>query len=164
MEGLSRITGAPVKIKICGEDVLLDGMTIQDYGAVEQEMLKRRREPIAIVAPYLEQMPEAMAEKLLNRAYKDSKSANRVSAEELQEWIDSLEGVSFCFWLKLEQRYPNRFAQNVIWDWFAELDDEQLEQLKADRDAASGLGSAGNSIGPAQRRKRRRARRRRRKR
>jgi len=163
MEALARVTAAPVTLSINGRDVILDGLGAKDFGAIEQEILRLRKDPLAVVAPHLAAIPEALAEKLLNRAYKDAKAENRVTPEEAREWIDGLTGLSFCFWYCLEKRYPGEFSKAAIFEWLEGVDEEELERLKALRDQAAAIDTAGNSTGPAQRRRRRAKRRRRRK-
>ncbi len=75
MDGLSRVTGAPVTIRFQGEDLFLDPITLQDYGAIEQHLLRLPRPNVMALAEeavdQLNDRAQGKINKLLAEPFKD---------------------------------------------------------------------------------------------
>ncbi len=89
-----------------------------------------------------------MADKIVASAREEARKLNKLSFTEVGQWMDTLEGVVFTLWLKLEQRYPGRFSLTAVGDTIMQEGTEKVERVRALRDQASGLDDLGNSTGP----------------
>ncbi len=98
---------------------------------------------------YLMREYVAMAEKVMADARTEAQRKNKVPAQEVAAWLDSLEGLTFSLWLKLGQRYPNRFTLKQTQQIMGAMHRKDVERLQSLRDQASGLDERGNSTGPA---------------
>jgi len=89
-----------------------------------------------------------IAEKLLSDARRDACKKNYIPAKEVGAWLDSLEGLVFSVWMKLDQRYPQRFSLTETCRIIQAMTQQDRERLKSLRDQASGFDDLGNSTGP----------------
>jgi hypothetical protein len=147
MDGVARPSGAGVTITFGGETLILEALTLKDFGLIENHLLSQRENPLMVVRDVIGDLPPEMADKLLDKAYRDAKKMNEVSAEEVAEWMDTFKGMAFSMWLCLEKRYKDRFTLETVLDVMDSLDEEDLDNLKNLRDQAAGLDESGNSTG-----------------
>jgi hypothetical protein len=176
MEGLARVTGAPVTVSFLGRDVLLDPLRLRDFGALEQYLLKNRpnlivqasqaarlitrqakEEAAAISAKdpdraakvqALIEEAQSQADSVLNKAIGQSAKIGKISHEEMAQWLDTVEGMAYCFWLKLSQRYGiDAFSLDAVTAEFEKMTDEAFAEMLAARDQAAGTDLLGNSTG-----------------
>ncbi len=199
MDGLGRAIGAGVPIQFNGETLILDGVTVGDFGLIEQHLLAQRPNPLDLARPQamefireaaklsagitlrqarlavLEKLPKplatekkeaesltesiaydeavrseyiAMAEKLMAEARTEAMKKNKMPPREVAEWLDTFDGAAFTIWLKLDQRYPNRFTLKQTHEIMQAMQGADLENIKRLRDQASGFDALGNSTGP----------------
>lgn len=170
MEGVSRASGkAAVEIKIpnCWESVdqpnngkegftsyWLPPMRVEEYAIVENHLLKNRVSPVDAVLPDIERLlalgtktARRMARRLEQQAYADlrkSKATNKLTVEEVQEFLDSVDGMLFTMRICLMRNHPTITEAEVlrIFNWQGE------EESKRVRDLVQGLDALGNSTGP----------------
>jgi len=168
MDGLGRAIGAGVPIQFSGETLILDPVTVSDFGLIEQELLSRRPNPMDLTRKeaqafildaaklgssaedeFLRKQYIAMAEKIMADGMAAARKANGIKPTEVAEWLDTFDGVQFTLWLKLDQRYPDRFfTLDKIKEVMQSMQEDEIERLKKLRDQASGLDELGNSTGP----------------
>ena len=98
-------------------------------------------------AAMMENMPPEIAQRLAERAYRDAVKTDDVPLEEVVEWLETLEGLSFTIWLSLEKRYPGEFTPGGCLEVLNSLTDKQVEELKDQQAAISGTDAAGNPSG-----------------
>lgn len=170
MEGVSRASGvAWVEIKVpkCwlspdepnngaeGFDLYrLPPMRVEEYAIVEQHLLKNRVSPIDAVLPEIEKLLEsgtktarAMARRLEKAAYSDlrkSKATNKLTVEEVQAYLDSVDGMLFTMRICLMRNHPGITEAEClrVFNWQGE------DEAKRIRDIAQGLDALGNLTGP----------------
>lgn len=170
MEGVSRASGvAYVEIKIpkCWESVdkpnngkegfdiyKLPGLRVEEYAIVENHLLKNRVSPVDAVLGEIEKLhklntPAArrMARRLERDAYTDlrkSKASNKLTIEEVQEFLDSVDGMLFTMRICLERFHPGITEAEVlrVFNWQGEVESRRV------RDLVQGLDALGNSTGP----------------
>lgn len=147
MDGVARPSGAGVTITFGGETLILEALTLKDFGLIENHLLSQRQNPLLVVRDVIGDLPPEMADKLLDKAYRDAKKMNEVAAEEVAEWIDTFNGMAFSLWLSLEKRYAGRFTLDNVLEIMEAISEEELEDLKNLRDQAAGLDELGNSTG-----------------
>jgi hypothetical protein len=169
MERDSQTTNTPAPIKFLGQQLLLDPLTLVDGATIERHLLTLRpnllsqanraariivdeakAEAAAIPADDLDREAkaqeliteaQAQAENLLNRAVDHAARIEKITPEELKPWLDSLDGVAFCCWLKLSQRYgAEKFTLEAVTAEFQRLGDESLANYIASRDRVARSG------------------------
>ena len=129
-------------------------MRVEEYAVVERHLLANRISPIDAVLPEIERLeklgtPSArrMAKRLEKNAYNDlrkSKASNKLTIDEVQSWLDCVDGVLFTMKLCLQRNHPDITDAEVrrVFDWLGE------REAKRVRDVASGNDALGNSTGP----------------
>ena len=199
MDGLGRAIGAGVPIQFNGETLILDGVTVGDFGLIEQHLLAQRPNPMDIVRPQamafmreatllipvvaarqkrieaLQALPKpngkesaelselqaaisvdeamrseciAMAEKLMADARTEAMKKNKIPPREVAAWLDTVEGVTFTIWLKLDQKYPGKYTLQQTQAIMQAMHESDRERVKKLRDQASAFDELGNSTGP----------------
>lgn len=150
MDGLGRAVGAGVTLKFGEREIILEPLTLRDFGLIEQHLLSQRRSPLDLVKDVVRDLPPELAKSLLEQAYEDAKKGNTISPQEIAEWIDTFDGMAYSLWLSLEKRYPGEYQLTDVHDVMQQMmesDESVMERLKALRDQASGLDERGNSTG-----------------
>jgi hypothetical protein len=131
---------------------LMGAMKAVDFGLVEQHLLSLREDPITAIAPQVKKLEEmgqhAMARRMERMAFRETlkkKEANRIPANEVQEWIDSIDGLLFTTWIMLRKNHPEMTLEKTqqIYDAVGE------QEMRKRRDKAATLDLLGNSTGPA---------------
>jgi hypothetical protein len=173
MDGLARAVGAGVPITFDGIDMVLEPLTLKDFGVIEQYLLKEKRpniltDAVRAAAAIPDDLPkserERLSRQLLEVAAHEASKFNRISADEVAAWLDTIEGVIFTVWLLLERRKPGEYS---LADVAAKIEalggdktqgelSEQQAALRAARDQASGIDTMGNSTGPVSKKTKRR--------
>lgn len=149
MEGLGRAAGSGVPINFRGETIILPPLDLEDLGTIEQHLLRTRPDPLQRVQAVIKDLPENLARELVEKAYEDGKKLNTISAAEVGDYLDSINGLAFSVWLALQKRYGDKFSHKNVYNVLNQLTAEELEELRRARDQASGLDDRGNSTGPA---------------
>jgi len=88
-----------------------------------------------------------MAKVMMEKAYDDMKKGNTIPATEIEEWVDTFEGMDFSIWLSLQKEHSELSLDDVM-ALMSAMSEDEVEGLKNLRDIASGLDEVGNSIGP----------------
>ncbi len=130
--------------EIGGKTYTLKPLSNADFGLISREIKSERGNPAAVAADLVKIATPEERERILDRAYEDSIRARHVTARELDEWVSSLPGFIFCFWLMLRPAHPEVTREGA---------GKLLEQLGEDEwakiwDKTSGLPE-GNLPSPA---------------
>lgn len=107
MDGLHELTAALASIEIDGQAYRLSPLRARDYGEIERRILSGRPKPLDVVLPRLAGLPEPQQRLLLELAYKDERAGSRVSLDEMHEWLSTVEGRVYRFWLMLRREHPD---------------------------------------------------------
>jgi hypothetical protein len=106
VDGLHELTAAAASIDIDGQTYRLSPLRARDYGEIERRMLIGRPKPLDVVLPRLTGLPEPQQRLLLELAYKDERAGARVPLGEMHEWLSTVEGRVYRFWLMLRREHP----------------------------------------------------------
>jgi len=106
MHGLNQLTAADHTVAIAGRTLRLSPLTLADYGEIENRILARRPDPLALVREKFDGLSEEQQRFLLGRAYDRAAAAQLVTAEELRRWRDTPEGICYRFWLMVRKHQP----------------------------------------------------------
>lgn len=147
MSDLPRAAGSGVPVKFRGETVLIAPLTIRDIGSIKQHLLTKWVNPIDVVLPAVKELPEALAREMLTRAYDDARRMEKVSDEDTDRFMASIEGVAYQLWLSLRHNYGDKYSLEDIWDGLDEMSPEDLAAMQAAASQASGMDELGNSTG-----------------
>lgn len=147
-DGIARPAGSGTTIELGGKTLILEPLTLKDYGLVENEYLKRKPNPIEVVAKAAEHLSQEMYDRLLDRAYKDATKVNKATPEEVADWIDSREGIIFTVWIMLRKSYPEMSMEDVE-ATVGSMAEDELRKLSEARDVSAGIDELGNSTGPS---------------
>lgn len=138
------------------DDYIYPPMRVEEYSVIEQHLLKNRVSPVDAVLPELErlsQVKSAAARGLMRalekQAYRDmrkKKEANKVTLEEVEEYINTPEGALFAMKICLQRKHPDITDAEIrrIYDWYGE------QEMRRLREVAQGIDKMGNSTGPNQ--------------
>lgn len=139
MDGLSRVMGSAVPVRLDGRVALLWPMRLVDYGTCENLLLSRETTPLQLLAEGSHrQMPGPMFDRLYREAYRETARSNQVSRHRLNEWLDGPEGLCYSVWLGLRRDMPSwGFAE--VERAIRLLDDSGRRTLARLRDQASGV-------------------------
>lgn len=150
MDGLHELTAAPVTLEIGGRTFRLSPLRVRDYGEIERRILLDRPKPLDVVLPRLAGLSIEQQRHLLELAYRGERSGERISLEELQQWLATVEGRLYRFWLMLRREQPQLTlddAEELLLQVSAS-DDGQRSQAERAIESSSGL-PVGNSGGQA---------------
>lgn len=149
MSDLPRAAGSGVPVEFRGETVLLAPLTIRDIGTIKQHLLKQWVNPIELILPAVKELPEALAREMLFRAYDDARKLDKVSDEDTDDFMLSIEGVAYQLWLSLRHNYQDKYSLEDVWDGLDQMSPEDLKAMRADIAQASAMDELGNSTGRA---------------
>jgi hypothetical protein len=152
MDGMARALGGSATIKWNGKTYELPPLVMRDWATIENECLRRKRDAkIEAISALHGKIPDAVWEKRCDIVFKECETLSEIPAQEVQNWIDSNEGLVFTLWLSFEKKYPGEFSpEDMLEVITSQMTDEEVAKLVAARDQANGLDSAGNETGPAQ--------------
>ena len=141
VDGLHELTAAPLTLDVGGRTYLLSPLRARDYGEIERRMLLDRPKALDIVLPRLAELNEQQQRHLLELAYRDERAGNRVSLEELQQWLTTVEGRLYKFWLMLRRAQPQLTlddAEELLLQ-SASADDAQQTSAQRAIESSSGM-------------------------
>lgn len=107
MSGLSELVAAEHTETIGGVKYTFTQLTIRDRERVEQRILDKRGEPIAVARALAADATPEERERIFDRAYRDSIKAKQVTAEEMASFENSASGAVFSYWLSLRKHHPD---------------------------------------------------------
>jgi hypothetical protein len=152
MDGMARAMGGSATIKWQGKTYELLPLVMRDWATIENEVLRRKREAkMSAVSAMYGHIPTEAWEKQCDKVIRECEKLSEIPAAEVQEWIDTRDGLTFTLWLCLEKKYPSQFVlEDMLEVIGSQLSDEEVAKLVAARDQANGLDAAGNETGLAQ--------------
>lgn len=101
-------------LKIGNQEVLLGGVTIEDFGTLQGEILKqRRKKKFETVAAMRDFLPPDEFQQQWEVVRKEAE-ALECSPEDVSEFISTNEGFATMIWLSTEREYPGRFSRAQI--------------------------------------------------
>lgn len=146
-DGLGKAVGSGVPIVFNGEHLILEPMTLRDYGLIEQHIIQKRVNPVEKVRPMLDGLSDEAQKHLLSLAYADLKGSTTATLEESTAFIDSIEGVAFTLWILLNKSMPGKYTLPAVQEIVNAMTPEELSKVMNARDQAAGTDELGNSTG-----------------
>lgn len=151
MDGISRAIGAPWACKWLGKTYLAEPLRLWAIGAAENYILFNRHTVLDKVSEAVALLAEAphLVKDMYERAYRDMKK-NRESriatAEQVQDWLNSPQGVAFSAWVMLRRSGCPRAAclEDVEEDVTKRMGEKEIASFIRGRAIASGLDAMAN--------------------
>lgn len=101
MEHLGALTAIGSELKIEGVQYHLRTLGVKDWARIQERMNSLRGDPVEAARRLAKDAPEAIARSLLEQAYVDAKRMQTFLPGEVDEWLRTIEGLLFGFWLML---------------------------------------------------------------
>ena len=142
MDGLCRVAGCPVPVRILGRTYLANPLTLRDWGACENYLLTRPARPLRKLFLSLESMAafpddaRALYERFRRQAH-ITKWLRVVPAKALRAWSGTDEGVYVTAWLCLRQ-YRRWECLEAVRAAVRRMARDEVLDLVLARDVASG--------------------------
>lgn len=162
MQDVSGVTGNFRMLKIAGEEVRVSGVTFEDIGLLQSEIVRQKRkakvEAVALLKEHLSH-EDYLAE--MRAAVKEAESLS-VSETLVHDFLSgedgkgNVEGVILMLWSLVNRQHPGKFTRNQIFAALASgtIGDEVLDWLfNSINGGTAGEGNVGN--GQPRRRKQR---------
>ncbi|MBA7474159.1 hypothetical protein ES707_09507 [subsurface metagenome] len=143
MDGLNQLTAAGHVVNIGGRDYRLGPLTLEDYGEIENRILAKRPDPLALVIDKLDRLDRKQQEMLLARAYDQAVKCPTVTIDELQRWRNTPEGFCYRFWLMIRKHHEEVGLQDAV-ELIEQLSSQARAELNRRVEDCGGL-PAGNS-------------------
>jgi hypothetical protein len=89
---------------------------IKDYGAAEEYLRGKRKNPLDAIIPSLEGKPDFVVREMLDRAYRDMRKGDeeaKLPRHEVADWLDTQEGFFWTMQRALAKDYPSVTADDV---------------------------------------------------
>lgn len=106
-DGIHRIAGVGQPITIDGVEYRTSSQITLGWRAeIEAYILSRRPSFMKTVADSLKDVPKEYHDKILAEAVRRQAMASTVFDEEVECFLNTLEGVAFFFWLAVRENHP----------------------------------------------------------
>lgn len=149
MAGLALPMGSEGTIKWQGETYRLAPLALKDFGTIQIELLKRKRErKLNTVVSLCSKIPDHLFMEMLDKVRNECDGLT-INDHEVSRWMDGdREGICFTLWLSLEKNYPGKFKLDEMMAVMCDqISEEELLKLVATRDQVNGLDEAGKDTG-----------------
>lgn len=106
MPDIDMLTAIGEEITVAGKPYRLGVMDRTDWALVKERILSLRADPVDVVTRLAANATPEVAEKLYVKAYDDATRAKIVSGRDFDEFVYSIEGQQFVFWLRMKKCHP----------------------------------------------------------
>lgn len=107
MSDIEMLTAIGEEIMVAGQSYRLGVMDRTDWALVKERILAMRADPVETVKRLADGLPPDIAEKLYTKAYDDAIRTKIVSGRDFDDFVYSVEGQQFVFWLRLRKCQPD---------------------------------------------------------
>jgi len=107
MADVDELMGTPEEIRLNGQTYTLTPLQVSDYGLIAKHIKSERGDPIEIARRLAESATPEERKMLFDKAFETAYRARHVTAEELDEWINTPAGFAYCLWLMLRPKHPD---------------------------------------------------------
>lgn len=104
---VDKLFAAPETPTIDGKQYTLAPLTGDDWAKIDKRIVSGRVPPEEAVAKLAPLAPPDVAEKMFSKAYNDAIHINRVTIEQESEWLDTLAGMQYAFFLSITRAHPD---------------------------------------------------------
>lgn len=132
MKGINRVTAAATPWKV-GDQTYYIAATVNSPAAWAEvcEHIKARREsPLSRLAGHLDNFNERQQEVLLRAAVEqEARVAEDPSGEEIDRFLNTLEGAAYLLWIGLRERHPEFETPGDVMELIRERSVEAQQKL-----------------------------------
>jgi flagellar biosynthesis/type III secretory pathway protein FliH len=125
---VDQLFAAPENPTIGGKQYTLSPLVGDDWAKIKKRIVSQREAPEDVVAKLAPFAPPEVAEKLFQKAYDDAMHLNRVTANEENEWLETLEGMQYQFYLSIAHAHPEIDEAKAA-ELLAQLAEEHLSRV-----------------------------------
>jgi hypothetical protein len=157
VQDVSRVTGDPVLLTIDGKDYLLRGMTFEDLGVVQGQLVKEKRQRIIDAAADMvkalgDSVPWPDRRAILDDARKEASRVGFISDDELWGYLQTNDGAVLMLWTCFERQHPGAFTRAGLMKLMAsgKLSKQDIERLLIELVGGSEGNLTGQVSGAAQ--------------
>jgi len=131
MDGAARAFGAATEIDFRGRTLEVRPRVVDMWAAIEQRILSLRPDPFVLAREKMELFDgqPAAQKQLLQMAFNEVKEHRSVGGDEARDWCNSLDGVTFTFWLSVKHN-PDPPAESEVKSWLLSLVDKLVDELQ----------------------------------
>jgi hypothetical protein len=130
MASIEELVQAEDVVTIGSERYTLRPLVARDYATIKTEIRKGRPDPIEQAKRLAEGLTPDERREIFRQAYDAALHTRDVTARELDEWMASLDGAVFCFWLSVQKAHPDVSLQRA-WELMETLGQEALREVAA---------------------------------
>lgn len=148
-DGLARVSGAPVTVKApSGKTWIVSGLTLKDFGTIEQHLLSMRPSPLDEILPRINQITNVdvqkyLCDKAVEAVEKNRARYNTVPVSEVTEWGQTVSGSIYAGWLSLRKEHPELSLDDAA----MVVQEIGMDKFQEALNQASGIDKLGNSTG-----------------
>lgn len=103
---ITQLFAAPETPTIGGVEYMMPPADGDDYAKIDKRIVSLREAPEDVVAKLAPHASPEVALKLFEKAYDDAMHLNRVTARQQSEWLDTLAGSQYLFYLSINKNHP----------------------------------------------------------
>lgn len=131
--------GIESTITIGGKNYKLSRFTRENWRAFLKFCRQVLPDPIEIASRNIDRLPTELANRLLDKAYEDSKVFLSIGSPGVLDVMNSLEGLAYLFWLLLREFQPDMTEEQAADLCFAYVQEHGQEALDSRIAEASGI-------------------------
>lgn len=106
MSNIEMLTAIGEEITVAGRPYRLGVMDRTDWALVKERILSMRADPIETIKRFPTNIPKDVYKSLCEKAYDDAIRTKIVSGRDFDDFVYSVEGQQFVFWLRLRKCQP----------------------------------------------------------
>ena len=125
---VDQLFAAPDSATIDGVEYTLAQLAGDDWAKIKKRIVSQRAAPEDVVARLAPYAPPDVAKALFERAYDDALHLNRVTPKEESDWLDTLEGTQYQFFLSINKGQPD-ITEARASELLAQLAQEYLDRV-----------------------------------
>ena len=103
---IDELLATPGTCKVGGVEYTLSPLVGTDWAKIKKRIVSQRASPEEVVAKLAPLAPPEVAKALFEKAYDDAININRVTSAQEDEWLKTLEGMQYQFFLSLVKSHP----------------------------------------------------------
>ena len=107
MATLEDMTASPEEVTIGGDTYTVTPLPARDYGRIYKKIRELRPDYEMVAHKLAEGCTADERRRIFDRAWGEATKAKVISAGELKEYMLSIEGSAYCFWLSLQPCHPD---------------------------------------------------------
>ena len=143
-DGIAKVAGAPSVITLKGREYFVRPIRFADFASIERYLQSKRPNLLAQLVPSLAGMSDDVKNSFIAAAVKQMDTRQNVSTDDITEFMNSFDGMTYAFWLLMKDAHPELESSDAV---AALVEDIDLTVLGDMLDRVSGLSDLKNSAG-----------------